>query len=188
MQTVSIPIHEQKLSIEKLIQIPGDKIKEKLLHLGSEERIRYVGALFEGNGWTVAYHKRTQQSDTILLSYPKVPDNIVLMVRLDASAQEISYEQVREHLLYFENELAPQYQCRQFCLIAFNGYNSKAEHLEDFNLLLQKWSYIEELHLNYSRDKVQEPRIQLFAHNKQTYKKVQRMMEQTNAIAVVQAT
>src|SRR6266436_2603936 len=99
MQVIEPFIREQKLSIEKLIQIPAEQVKEKLLSVGTEERIRYVGRLFEGNGWTVTYHKRGQQSEAILLSYPKAPDNIVLMVRFDASQQELSYERVREHLL-----------------------------------------------------------------------------------------
>ncbi|MEP7170031.1 MAG: Helicase associated domain protein, partial [Bacteroidota bacterium] len=41
---------------------------------------------------------------------------------------------------------------------------------------------------HYSTDKIEEPRIQLFAHNKQTYKKVRKLMATAYSIAVVQAT
>ena len=55
-------------------------------------------------------------------------------------------------------------------------------------MLLEDWTYIEELIHHYSKDNKREPRIQLFAHNKRTYKKVCRMMNQNKGIAVVQAT
>lgn len=147
-----------------------------------------MAELFRGNGWIISITEGNFNRG-ILLSHPKAPQTIVLMVKLVVQDHPLTYTEAREELKDFENRLSPQYQCSQFAIIAPSGIDAKAEKLEEFNLLLQDGEYIKELEKHYSTSKIKEPRIQLFAHNKQTYKKVCRLLNnRVKSIAVVQAT
>src|SRR5436190_12938540 len=88
-------------------------VRELLNQHDSEIVIRYIGELYKGNGWIVSYHAPSGHPSAILLSYPKSPQQVVLIVRTDCSTHELSFNDCRDHLLYFENELAPLYKCSQ---------------------------------------------------------------------------
>lgn len=173
--------------VKRLLKMSSSVARKTLEACSRDTALRYIVELFHGNGWIVVVTRHTG-SDTLLLSDPKNAQAIVLMVKLALHDGELTYHEAREELLDFENNLSPKYGCSQFAIIAMNGVSHKAERLERFNLLLQDWSYIDELIANYSTAKIREPRIQLFAHNKQTYKKVRGMMASCKSIAVVQAT
>ncbi|MFI5219590.1 MAG: Helicase associated domain protein [Bacteroidia bacterium] len=172
--------------VKHLLNLHSNTVKEKLLTTHKASGAEYIAELFRGNGWTVSIYGDKRKA--LLLSDPANPEIILLIVRLIINEKELKYSEAREELILFENLLTPVHGCSQFCLIALNGYESKAEKLENFNLLLQDWSYADELIAHYSKEKIKEPRIQLFAHNKQTYKKVRKMMQQHKSVAVVQAT
>ncbi len=173
--------------VSRLLALRGDAAKKALNTTTSEIAIAYLSALFKGNGWAVAFAE-PQKRNTLLLADTKNPAVILLMVKLILNKEELAYEEAREELIEFENNLSPLYGCSQFAIIAVNGVTAKAEKLEQYNLLMQDWSYVDELIEHYNPDKIQQPRIQLFAHNKQTYKKVCRLMDSTQTVAVVQAT
>jgi superfamily II DNA or RNA helicase len=172
--------------VNYLLQLHSNSIKDKLVTTHKATGDEYIAELFRGNGWIVSIYGDNKKA--LLLSDPAHPEIILLIVRLIINEKELTYSEAREELILFENLLSPFHGCSQFCLIALNGYESKAEKLENFNMLLQDWSYAEELAAHYSKGKIKEPRIQLFAHNKQTYKKVRKMMQQHKSVAVVQAT
>lgn len=156
--------------------------------LPKQTALQHLAELFRGNGWIASLSDETADK-AVLLSHPKAPQTIVLMVKLVVQQHSLTYTQARQELKDFENRLAPHYKCSQFAIIAPNGIDAKAEKLEVFNLLLQDGKYMQELEKHYNPLKAKEPRIQLFAHNKQTYKKVCRLLNKgIKSIAVVQAT
>ncbi len=177
-------INEQ---VSRLLRLKSTNSRQAIASSDNVVATAYIAELFKGNGWTVAFHEGGRQR-AILLSEPRQPDTVLLIVKCMVCAKELSYEQVKQELMDFENNIGPSYGCSQFCLIAPNGYEAKTEKLQDFNLLLQEWDSVEELIHHYSKDNIREPRIQLFAHNKQTYYKVRKMMDRATGVAVVQAT
>src|ERR1041384_6937312 len=179
-------LKNNSIYLNDLLHLQSGSIKNKLCTTHREIAADYLAELFRGNGWTVAIYGEKKKA--LLLSDPAKPDVILLIVRFLLNEKELTHDEAREELIFFENLLSPMHGCCQFCLITLNGYEQKAERLENYNMLLQDWSYVEELISHYSKDKIKEPRIQLFAHNKQTYKKVQKMMQQHKSVAVVQAT
>ena len=150
--------------------------------------LHQLSELFRGNGWIVSPTDGGTDR-AILLSHPKSPQTAVLMVKLVLQSHPLTYTEALRELKHFENHLAPHYKCSQFAIIAPGGIERKAEKLERFNLLLQDEGYLQELEKHYSPSKIKEPRVQLFAHNKQTYKKVSRLLNNgVLSVAVVQAT
>ena len=173
--------------VANLLQLTSEQAKQAVSKASPKTALVYLLELFRGNGWNVSLTYR-QAGGALLLSYPKTPQSIVLIVKFISGASPLSYEEAHKELIDFENNLSPQYKCSQFAIISLNGIAPAAESLEKFNLLLQDWSYVDELIKNYHAIKTTEPRIQLFAHNKQTYKKVRNLMKSTRSIAIVQAT
>ncbi|MDQ3843055.1 MAG: Helicase associated domain protein [Bacteroidota bacterium] len=183
MKTI-LPAHEAG----HLLQLDAEDAREALAHVSRQTALNYLSELFRANGWIVSFTD-SGVNGALLLSSPKNPQTISLIVEFIVQSHALTYGEAREALMNFENNLSPQYKCSQFAIIALNGIEQKAEKLEQFNLLLQDWSYIQDLIKHYSTGKIKEPRIQLFAHNKQTYKKVCKMMASgVKSIAVVQAT
>lgn len=173
--------------VSHLVQLNAEEARETLPNISRHTALNYLSELFHGNGWIVSF-TNAQPDKTLLLSGPKTPHTILLMVKFIIQPHALTYTEAHEALTDFENNLAPQYKCTQFAIIAVNGIAKNTEKLEQFNLLLQEWSYVEDLIKHYNPGKIKEPRIELFAHNKRTYKKVRRMMSSTKSIAVVQAT
>jgi superfamily II DNA or RNA helicase len=173
--------------VKDLIGLDSKAAMEAVRGLSEETALNYLCELFRGNGWVVSFTDTTGRS-ALLLSEPKNPHSVLLIVKFLIREQELIYEEARDELIDFENNLSARYGCSQFAIIALNGISAKAEKLEKFNLLLQDWDYVDDLIKNYSTTKIQEPRIQLFAHNKQTYKKACKMMKSFKSIAVIQAT
>ncbi|MEO5571944.1 MAG: Helicase associated domain protein [Bacteroidia bacterium] len=163
-------------------------VRELLKEHDNEVALHYIAELYKGNGWIVSFHKKGMLPVALLLSYPKTPSRISLIVRIDSSKNELQFDDARDHLLNMENELSAIYNCHQFCLIAFNSFEEKCRQLEKYNLLLQDWSYIETLQEEYSEEHFKEPRIQLFSHNRITYRKIQTCWQKHHAAAVIQAT
>jgi superfamily II DNA or RNA helicase len=170
----------------QLLQLNASQAKAALANVPKATAVKYLAELFRGNGWTVSFTEGNEQA--ILLSDPNSPQTILLLVKFIIQQHELTHQQAREELLDFENNLSLKYGCSQFAIIVLNGISAKAEILEQFNLLLHDWSYVEELIKAYRTSRVKEPRITLFAHNKQTYKKVCTLMRRTKTIAIVQAT
>lgn len=173
--------------VAKSLKLDCMTARQTLGNISEEAALQYLSDLFKGNGWIVSLTEAGCRP-AILLSDPSHPDTILLIVKFIKQSHKLTYQEARDELIDFENNLSQKYQCSQFAIIALNGVSSLAESLERFNLLLHDWEYISELIRNYSSTNLQEPRIQLFAHNKQTYKKVLRMMKSCTSIAVVQAT
>jgi superfamily II DNA or RNA helicase len=174
--------------VSHLLQLNAKEAGEKLANVSRQTALNYLAELYRGNGWIVSFSDPGVNT-ALLLSDPKNPQTILLIVKFIVQQHLLTYGEARDELMDFENNLSLQYKCSQFAIIALNGIEQKAEKLERFNLLLQDRSYVQDLMKHYSTARIKEPRIQLFAHNKQTYKKVGRMMTSgVKSIAVVQAT
>ena len=173
-------------NVPTLLQLPANKVREALANETYDTALHYLVELFRGNGWIVSLTEGAGKA--LLLSEPGQPHLVLLVVKLVTQQYPLTYAQAREALSDFEERLAPACKCTQFAIVTLHGIHPKAERLEQFNLLLQDWTYVEELVANYRTKKIKEPRIQLFAHNKQTYKKVGKLMQHTTSVAVVQAT
>ena len=196
MEGHAIDMHSHKLythtespidDVANLLQLTGRQAKQAVSKTSHKTALVYLLELFRGYGWNVSLTYRGA-GGALLLSYPKSLRSVALIVKFNTGASPLTYEEAHKELADFENNLSPQYKCYQFAIVSLNGIAPAAESLEKFNLLLQDWSYVDDLIKNYRTVTIKEPPIQLFAHNKQTYKKVRSLMKSTRAIAVVQAT
>lgn len=154
--------------------------------LSQEELFKVAFSLYKGNGWIISEFKRGWDK-YLALSYPKQPSNFVLFVKPIASEHPLSYSEVKEELKKLE-AIGREIGCEQFALLCPAGYEPKAEKLSEFNLLLEDAEAIKRLSNRFSSSRHKEPDIQLFAHNKRTYKNICERFKTSKKVAVVQAT
>lgn len=160
------------------------------LNKRQEEFENFVNRLYEGNGWSVKKIENIRRNySDILISHPKQPNQIIFLIKAVNISHPLTFEEAKEELQDFEKEKSKKYKCKQFCLIALNGFEKKVKFLEQYNLLLYEWKNIEELLLSYnSSEPSSHPPLKLFAHNKIAYEKIKKFWKKTNSVAVVQAT
>jgi len=148
-----------------------------------------LAELYQGNGWIVTVQGgRGDDGADILLSHPKTPHTVSLIVQAKNHNKPLTVDQTLLELTKFEQQAAPRYKCQQFRLVAVNGFVGEAEKLRAFNLLLDSWEHVEKLIQHYNPKKSTLPDIELFSHNQQTYDKLQKLWLENNQVAVVQAT
>ncbi|MEI6702739.1 MAG: DEAD/DEAH box helicase family protein [Deltaproteobacteria bacterium] len=145
--------------------------------------------LYRGNGWLV--QKQGGRGDAgadILLYHPKTPSTVSLIIQAKNHSLPLTFDQTRIELIKFEEQSAPLHNCQNFRLVAVNGYVREAHKLGAFNLLLDGWEHVEKLVKSYDPESTAEPSIELFAHNRITYQRINELWEDSRHVAVVQAT
>jgi len=148
-----------------------------------------LAELYRGNGWIVTVEGgRGDDGADILLSHPKTPHTVSLIVQTKNHNKPLTLDQTRSELIKFEQQAAPRYKCQQFRLVSVNGFVGAAEKLRAFNLLLDSWEHVEKLMQHYNPKKNVLPNVELFSHNQQTYNELQKLWRENNHVAVVQAT
>lgn len=182
-----------KEAYEPLTGKSSTTLKKELQGLPTEEKglafERALAELYRGNGWIVSVQGgRGDEGADILLSHPKTPHTVSLIVQAKNQSRPLTLDQTRIELVKFEQQAAERYKCQQFRLVAVNGFVAEAKKLIAFNLLLDSWDHVETLLATYSPDKITQPDIELFAHNRMTYVEVRNLWEGTNQVGVVQAT
>lgn len=182
-----------KEAYEPLTGKSSTTLKKELQGLPTEEKglafERALAELYRGNGWIVSVQGgRGDEGADILLSHPKTPHTVSLIVQAKNQSRPLTLDQTRIELIKFEKQAAARYKCQQFRLVAVNGFVAEAKKLIAFNLLLDSWDHVEVLHRTYSPDKTTQPDIELYAHNRVTYGEVINLWEGTNQVGVVQAT
>lgn len=120
--------------------------------------------------------------------HPKVPNDVSIIVQVKNQKKQLSFNDTRIELIKFENEASNKYWCNQFSIISINGFVKDSKKLSEYNMLLQDWNYVKRLIQNYSQENIREPEIELFAHNKNTYDKIKKILEKSNQVGVIQAT
>lgn len=182
---------------EKLLGLTGGRapsaIKTYLENLPDTEKGRvfelYLAELFKGNGWLAkAQGGRYDRGADILLYHPKTPSDVSLIVQAKNWATPLSFDDTKIELIKFEEKASSKYKCNQFIIISTNGYVSQAKDLQEFNMLLKGWDYVENLINKYDPVNTAEPDIELYAHNEVTYNAVKRLWEKDRSVAVIQAT
>jgi superfamily II DNA or RNA helicase len=182
---------------EKLLGLTGERapsaIKSYLENLPDTKKGHvfewYIAELFKGNGWLAKVQGgRNDKGADILLYHPKTPSDVSLIVQTKNWATPLSFDDTKIELVKFEEKGSLKHKCYQFELISINGYVSQAKDLQEFNMLLKGWDYVENLINKYDPVNTAEPEIELFAHNQITYYAVQRLWEKDRSVAVIQAT
>lgn len=149
----------------------------------------FLAELYSGNGWLVQRQGgRGDSGADILLYHPKTPSSVSLIIQAKNRSLPLTFDQTRLELIKFEEKSAPLHKCQNFRLVAVNGFVREAEKLGDFNLLLDGWEHIEKLVSSYNPEPIPEPTIELFAHNRNTYQRINELWEDSRHVAVVQAT
>ena len=181
----------------KLLQLTKEKDCEgiKLILESLDYRVKgdifewYLAELYRGKGWltNIQGGKHDFGAD-ILLYHPKTPAKAAMVIQAKNHFKPLTFDQTKIELIKFEQKAACQYDCQQFQLVALNGFVAEASKLGEFNMLLSGWSHIADLIEDYNPDMKTEPEIELYAHNKSTYKNVKRLWREGNYVAVVQAT
>ena len=113
--------------VKHLLRLKSDNAKNALVHINEEIANTWLSELFRGNGWTVAFHNGARNHRSLLISDPKHPETILFIVKFVINDHPLSYDRVKNELIDFENNISPIYGCGQFCLLAPNGFEHKAE-------------------------------------------------------------
>lgn len=145
--------------------------------------------LYRGNGWLVKRQGgRGDAGADILLYHPKTPSTVSIIIQAKNHSLPLTFDQTRLELIKFEEQSATLHKCQNFRLVAVNGFVREAEKLGRFNLLLDGWEHIEKLIATYDPQSIAEPTIELFAHNRITYNRINELWKDSRHVAVVQAT
>ncbi|MCU7667753.1 Helicase associated domain protein [Bacillus thuringiensis] len=149
----------------------------------------YIEELYKGNGWrTFRKGGKGDLGADILLYHPKRPHEVSLIVQTKNHKKPLSFDETRIELIKFEENAQEAYNCNNYILISINGFVKDALGLEEFNMKMESWKYITHLIDNYNPDATEEPEIELFAHNKLTYKNIIDIWKTSKKVAAVQAT
>ena len=148
-----------------------------------------LAELYRGNGWLVQVQGgRGDAGADILLYHPKTPSSVSLIIQAKNHTLPLTYDQTKIELVKFEEQSALLHNCHNFRLVSVSGFVRDASKLGNFNMLLDDWVHVATLLENYDPEHRAEPKIELFAHNRSTYKRINELWEETNQVAVVQAT
>lgn len=149
----------------------------------------FLVKIFAGIGWISARAGgRHDKGADILLSHPKTPHQISLIVQVKNHKLPLSFDDTKIELVKFEEKGRDQYNCNQFLIISLNSYVKDAQALTAFNLLLRSWNYVCELIDKYDPFKSSEPEFELYAHNEQSYIRLKDLWKHKRNVAAVQAT
>jgi superfamily II DNA or RNA helicase len=148
-----------------------------------------LAELYQGNGWLVQVQGgRGDDGADLLLFHPKTPSKISYIVQAKNHGQPLTYDQTRIELVKFEEKARDRYNCNNFRLVSVSGYVKEASTLGDFNMLLDDWEHVIELVEHSDPENKAEPQIELFAHNRITYERINELWEEEKHVAAVQAT
>jgi superfamily II DNA or RNA helicase len=149
----------------------------------------YLAELFQGNGWLVKVQGgRYDLGADILLYHPKTPFKVSLIIQAKNQSVPIRFDDVKVELIKFEEKGSEKHSCNQFRIVSINGFVKEAIKLQEFNMLLLDWNYVETLIIGYDPRNKTEPSIELYAHNKITYDAINELWKKDKSVAVVQAT
>lgn len=149
----------------------------------------FLADLYQGNGWLVELKGgRGDKGADIILYHPKTSSKASYIVQAKNHSKPLTFDQTKIELIKFEEQSAKKYDCRQFRIVAINGFVKDANKLGRFNLSLKDWEHLAGLISKYNPEKITEPQIDLFPHNEATYQRVRELWTDTNKVAVVQAT
>lgn len=182
-QLIKLSINKEKAKIKSLLQqIPIDK-----KGIVFEE---FLKELYIGNGWLATRNgSKGDVGADILLFHPKTPDTISIIVQAKNQARPLTFDDTRIELIKFEEKSKVKYKCNSYILVSIEGYVRDAKKLDEFNMRLENWNYVEGLIDKYScKRRYAEPEIELLAHNKKAYENSLELFRQSKKVAVVQAT
>ncbi len=172
---------------------PANKIKETITSLSKTKKgpafEKLLAELYRGNGWLVQVQGgRGDDGADLLLYHPTTPSKVSYIVQAKNHAQPLTYDQTRSELVKFEEKARERYNCHNFRLVSVSGFVKEAATLGDFNMLLDGWEHVVELVEHCDPENKTEPQIDLFAHNRKTYERINELWEEEKYVAAVQAT
>jgi superfamily II DNA or RNA helicase len=149
---------------------------------------QFLEFLYAGNGWLVSIvGGRSDAGADLLLYHPSTPTKVSFIIQAKNHKSPLSFDDTKIELIKFEEQAKTKYQCNNYKLISINGFVENAKKLETFGMGLYSWAEIEKLILNY-KETPTLPSLELVAHNKLTHFKINHLFENSNKVAVIQAT
>ena len=180
-QIKKLVLEKKHNEIRELLNNAQAKYKGQLL----EETLEY---LYKGNGWLVRINgSRSDAGADLLLFHPETPDRVSFIIQAKNHKTPLTVDDTRIELIKFEEQAQPIHQSNQYKLISLNGFVENALKLEQFGMGLYNWDEIVKLINNYN-EKATYPSLELTAHNSFTHKKINKLFESSNRVAVIQAT
>ncbi|WP_201714255.1 Helicase associated domain protein [Rossellomorea arthrocnemi] len=182
-QLKKLSSNKEKAKIKTLLQqVPTDK-----KGIVFEE---FLKELYIGNGWLATRNgSKGDVGADILLCHPKTPETISIIVQAKNQARSLTYDDTKIELIKFEEKSRVKYKCNSYIMVSMEGYVKNAKKLDDFNMRLENWGYVEGLIDKYNSERKNvEPEIELLAHNKKAYDKSKELLRHSKKVAVVQAT
>lgn len=183
--------------IDDLNHLVSDRNEEKIYQylnsLPSEHKgevfERFLKILYEGNGWLVRnVGGKGDGGADLLLSHPKQPDKINFIVQAKNWNHPLTFDDTKIELVKFEEKAKTLYDCSFFEIISLNGYVTDAKKLKRFNISLKSWKDIDQLIKRYDPNGNQEPLMDLYPHNQDTYDRIKELFKLNKKVCTVQAT
>lgn len=149
----------------------------------------YIAELYRGNGWLSHWNGgKGDNGADVLIYHPKSPNEVVYVIQSKNQKQPLTFDDTLSELNKFEKKAKHSYNCNHYKIIAINGFVKMSYELQEYNMSLETWNFVEELILNYDSNGKSEPKIDLYAHNKIAYENVLKRWKKDNKVAVIQAT
>ena len=151
---------------------------------------KYLCFLYNGNGYVAKHVGGKGDGGTdILLYHPSNLDIPMFIAQSKNHLRPLSFDDARLELIKFETESKDMYNCNNYILISINDFVSDCEKLKRTNMKFESWEYICDLINRFDDSNNQQfLRIDLFAHNANSYNELCDYLIDSNKAAVVQAT
>jgi superfamily II DNA or RNA helicase len=149
----------------------------------------YLAELYKGNGWLaqVTGEKGDAGAD-LLLRHPETPEKVSIVIQAKNHKIPLTFDNTKIELIKFEEQAKKKYKCDSYSIVCINGYVKEALKLNQFNMSLLDWRYITELIKNYDKSNTTKPRLELIAHNLNTYNKTKELFKTKQRVSTIQAT
>ena len=123
-----------------------------------------------------------------ILLYDSNGEDISCIIQAKNHSSPLSFDDTRIELTKFETMSSKEHRCKEFKIIAINGFVARASELTHFRLSLDDWSDVEKLIENHDFHNRSKPNIQLHSHNQTTFDAAIGSLKAGRRVACVQAT
>ncbi|MEK7224079.1 MAG: restriction endonuclease, partial [Bacteroidota bacterium] len=149
----------------------------------------FIAELYRGNGWIAEVKGgRNDKGADILIRHPKEPTTVQFILQAKNHSTPITQKDTLSELNQFITDASPKYCCKQYRIIATNGFVEDAFKFQRYNLRLESWMHIETLIHNFGKTEKEEPEIGLHSHNILAYENLKTLWKTNKRVAVIQAT
>ncbi|MDB4340663.1 Helicase associated domain protein [Akkermansiaceae bacterium] len=149
---------------------------------------QFLEELYQGNGYIAKMQGGRGDLGADILLYDSNGEDISCIIQAKNHSSPLSFDDTRIELTKFETMSSKEHRCKEFKIIAINGYVARTSELTRFRLSLDDWSDVEKLIESHDFHQRSKPNIQLHSHNQTTFDAAIGSLKAGRRVACVQAT